>query len=107
MFARFCKVVDSGEPLNEEFPVKYDSVKATWLRSQVVKLGDGLAVTFSDISEAKATQERYVYRHEWRMGDLLMWDNTGSMHRVRPYEASCGRELHRFTLNGEEPITAA
>ena len=30
-------------------------VKATWLRSQVVKLGDGLAVTFSDISEAKAT----------------------------------------------------
>ena len=56
---------------------------------------------------AHATQERYVYRHEWRMGDLLMWDNTGSMHRVRPYEASCGRELHRFTLNGEEPITAA
>jgi diguanylate cyclase (GGDEF)-like protein/PAS domain S-box-containing protein len=65
MFARFCKVVDSGEPLNEEFPVKYDSVKATWLRSQVVKLGDGLAVTFSDISEAKATQERYVHLAEF------------------------------------------
>jgi diguanylate cyclase (GGDEF)-like protein/PAS domain S-box-containing protein len=65
MFARFCKVVDSGEPLNEEFPVKYDSVKATWLRSQVVKLGDGLAVTFSDISEAKATQERYAHLAEF------------------------------------------
>ena len=56
---------------------------------------------------AHATQEQYVYRHEWRMGDLLMWDNTGTMHRVRPYDANCGRELHRFTLNGEEPVTAA
>ena len=65
MFARFCKVVDTGEPLNEEFPVNYDSVKATWLRSQVVKLGDGLAVTFSDISEAKATQERYAHLAEF------------------------------------------
>jgi diguanylate cyclase (GGDEF)-like protein len=65
MFARFCKVVDSGEPLNEEFPVKYDTVKATWLRSQVVKLGDGLAVTFSDISEAKATEERYAHLAEF------------------------------------------
>ncbi len=65
MFAKFCRVVDSGEPLNEEFPVKFDSVKATWLRSQVVKLGDGLAVTFSDISEAKATQERYAHLAEF------------------------------------------
>ena len=65
MFARFCKVVDSGEPLNEEFPVNYDTVKATWLRSQVVKLGDGLAITFSDISEAKATQERYAHLAEF------------------------------------------
>jgi diguanylate cyclase (GGDEF)-like protein len=65
LFARFCKVVDSGEPLNEEFPVNYDTVKATWLRSQVVKLGDGLAITFSDISEAKATQERYALLAEF------------------------------------------
>jgi diguanylate cyclase (GGDEF)-like protein/PAS domain S-box-containing protein len=65
MFGRFCKVVETGGPLNEEFPVKYDSVKASWLRSQVVKLGDGLAVTFSDISEAKATQERYAQLAEF------------------------------------------
>ncbi len=65
MFDKFCNVVESGEPLNEEFPVKYDSVKATWLRSQVVKLGDGLAVTFSDISEAKSTQERYAHLAEF------------------------------------------
>jgi alpha-ketoglutarate-dependent taurine dioxygenase len=53
------------------------------------------------------TQPQYVYRHEWRMNDMVMWDNTGTMHRVRPYPADSGRLLHRFTLNGEEPIRAA
>ncbi len=51
-----------------------------------------------------ATREEYIYRHQWRMGDLLMWDNTGTMHRVRPFDPESGRQLHRFTLNGEEPI---
>jgi diguanylate cyclase (GGDEF)-like protein/PAS domain S-box-containing protein len=65
MFVRFCKVVESGEALNDEFPVALPSIKASWLRSQVVKLGDGLAVTFSDISEAKAAQERYMHLAEF------------------------------------------
>src|SRR5271170_2228803 len=65
MFARFCKVVESGEPLNEEFPVGHPSIKATWLQTQVVKLGDGLALTFSDISKAKAIQERYAHLAEF------------------------------------------
>jgi diguanylate cyclase (GGDEF)-like protein/PAS domain S-box-containing protein len=65
MFAKFCAVVNSGEPLNEEFRVSFPSIKASWLRSQVVKLGDGLALTFSDISESKATQERYAHLAEF------------------------------------------
>ncbi len=55
---------------------------------------------------AHVTQPQYVYRHEWRPNDLLMWDNTGTMHRARPYDPNAGRLLHRFTLNGEEPVTA-
>ena len=54
-----------------------------------------------------ATQPQYIYRHVWRMSDLLIWDNTGTMHRVRPYDLQCGRRLHRFTLDGEEPIRSA
>jgi len=65
MFVRFCKVVESGEAQNDEFPINLPSIKASWLRSQVVKLGDGLAVTFSDISEAKAAQERYMHLAEF------------------------------------------
>jgi alpha-ketoglutarate-dependent taurine dioxygenase len=54
-----------------------------------------------------ATQEKYVYRHKWELGDLVMWDNTGAMHRVLPFDKESGREYHRCTLNGEEPIRAA
>jgi alpha-ketoglutarate-dependent taurine dioxygenase len=51
-----------------------------------------------------ATQPRYVYRHEWQLGDLLMWDNTGTMHRALPYTADSGRLMHRTVLAGEEPL---
>ena len=53
-----------------------------------------------------ATQDKYVYQHKWQLGDLVIWDNTGAMHRVLPFDAESGREFHRCTLNGEEPITA-
>lgn len=48
----------------------------------------------------------YIYRHEWQVDDVLIWDNTGTVHRVVPFDLSCGRELHRVKLAGEEPITA-
>jgi alpha-ketoglutarate-dependent taurine dioxygenase len=53
-----------------------------------------------------ATQNQYVYRHKWQPGDLVIWDNTGAMHRVLPFDKESGREFHRATLNGEEPVTA-
>jgi alpha-ketoglutarate-dependent taurine dioxygenase len=52
-----------------------------------------------------ASKPENVYRHHWRMGDLVIWDNTGTMHRVRPFDESSGRRLHRVTLLGEEPVT--
>ncbi|OBI75874.1 TauD/TfdA family dioxygenase [Mycobacterium sp. E740] len=52
-----------------------------------------------------ATQPQYVYRHEWEVGDLLMWDNTGTMHRALPYSVDSGRLMHRTILAGEEPLT--
>lgn len=48
------------------------------------------------------TQSRFVYRHEWSIGDLLIWDNTGVLHRAEPYAADSGRMMHRTTLLGEE-----
>ena len=49
-----------------------------------------------------ATQPQFVYRHRWSVGDLVMWDNTGTMHRARPYDPDSGRLLNRTKLAGEE-----
>jgi alpha-ketoglutarate-dependent taurine dioxygenase len=49
-----------------------------------------------------ATQPQFVYSHEWSLGDAVMWDNTGTMHRARPYDPDCGRLLHRTKTAGEE-----
>jgi alpha-ketoglutarate-dependent taurine dioxygenase len=51
-----------------------------------------------------ATSEPFHYAHEWKVGDAVMWDNTGTMHRARPYDPDCGRLLHRTKTAGEEPI---
>jgi alpha-ketoglutarate-dependent taurine dioxygenase len=53
---------------------------------------------------ARSTRPERVYRHEWMIGDLVIWDNTGVMHRVTPYDASSEREMHRTTMSGDEPI---
>jgi alpha-ketoglutarate-dependent taurine dioxygenase len=50
------------------------------------------------------TQPQFVYAHEWQIGDLLIWDNTGVMHRVTPYAFDSGRMMHRTTLVGEEAL---
>lgn len=50
------------------------------------------------------TQPQFVYRHEWQLGDLLVWSNTGTMHRALPYSVNSGRLMHRTILAGEEPL---
>jgi alpha-ketoglutarate-dependent 2,4-dichlorophenoxyacetate dioxygenase len=50
-----------------------------------------------DLTE-HATQPRFVYRHSWRVGDLVIWDNLATMHRGRPFDdAKHRRELRRVT----------
>jgi alpha-ketoglutarate-dependent taurine dioxygenase len=48
------------------------------------------------------TQPKITYRHEWSIGDLVIWDNTGVLHRAEPYPVDSGRVMHRTTLLGEE-----
>lgn len=64
-FQKCCRVVETGEPICEEVPVARANIKASWIRYQVVKLGDGLALTCSDISAAKAAQEQYKHLAEF------------------------------------------
>lgn len=51
-----------------------------------------------------AAQPDLSYRHEWEEGDFVVWNNCGVMHRVVPYDESCGRTMHRTTIMGAERL---
>jgi len=53
---------------------------------------------------ARATAPDRVYRHRWRVGDVVIWDNRGVLHRALPYDATSPRDMHRTTFTGDEPI---
>ena len=55
--------------------------------------------------EAFATQDRFLYRHTWRAGDMLMWDNRCLLHRADAnFDAALHpRVLHRTCLRGTSP----
>jgi len=57
----------------------------------------------SDLLE-HATQRAFVYRHEWQVGDLVMWDNRSTIHRGRRYDLNERRELRRSTTEDLLPV---
>jgi alpha-ketoglutarate-dependent taurine dioxygenase len=52
-----------------------------------------------------AAQPEFRYRHQWQEGDLVIWDNCGTLHRVIPYSRDSGRMMHRTTIAGVEPVS--
>ena len=53
-----------------------------------------------DLTE-HATQRKFVHAHEWRVGDLVMWDNRMVMHRARAFrDLEEVRDLRRTSLKG-------
>jgi alpha-ketoglutarate-dependent taurine dioxygenase len=52
----------------------------------------------------RATQPDLVYSHRWSVGDTVIWDNRGVLHRAAPYDPSSAREMLRTTVLGDEPI---
>ena len=68
----------------------------------------GLDVTESEalLDEiwAHATQAKFTMRHEWRAGDVLMWNNLAVMHRRDPFDPNSRRVMHRTQIKGVERI---
>ncbi|ONH30883.1 TauD/TfdA dioxygenase family protein [Pseudofrankia asymbiotica] len=52
-----------------------------------------------------AAQPQFVVRHKWRRGDLVIWDNTGMLHRALPYGETSSRLMHRTSIAGDEAIS--
>ena len=51
-----------------------------------------------------AAQPQFTYRHEWQLGDFVVWNNCGVMHRVVPYADDTGRSMHRTTITGDQRL---
>ena len=52
-----------------------------------------------------ATQPQFVYRHQWRVGDLVMWDNRCTLHRGRRFDLTKRRDLRRTTTMQDDALT--
>ena len=56
---------------------------------------------------AFATEPRFVHRHHWRAGDLVIWDNRCTMHRATPYDDTTHRrDMRRTTVRDKETALA-
>jgi taurine dioxygenase len=77
-------------------PVRMDSI---------VGMEDQEALALIDDLMRHATQRKYEYRHKWRNGDWVLWDNRSVMHQANPdYDMSQRRYLYRLMLKGEPPV---
>jgi len=55
---------------------------------------------------AEATREPLTWRHQWRVGDLVLWDNRCTMHRRDAFDASTRRILHRTQVRStQRPVS--
>lgn len=62
--------------------------------------------TLLDEIWSHATDPAIAWRHQWRVGDLVLWDNRSTMHRRDPFDASTRRVMHRTQVKGEAPPAA-
>jgi alpha-ketoglutarate-dependent taurine dioxygenase len=64
---------------------------------------DESAALLTDLLD-RATSADKVYSHTWSVGDTVIWDNRGVLHRAAPYAPDSQREMLRTTVLGDEPI---
>jgi taurine dioxygenase len=51
-----------------------------------------------------ATRPQFVYRHKWKVGDLVFWDNRSTMHRATEFDDRFRRLMRRTTVEGDVPF---
>src|SRR4029077_823879 len=54
---------------------------------------------------AHATQPRFAFRQEWRVGDTLIWDNRCTLHRRDSFDPAARRVMHRTQIKGDRPYS--
>lgn len=66
------------------------------------------ALALLDELYAFATQDKFIYTHKWKQGDLVIWDNRCTLHRATPLETDAyKRDVRRTTINEYGPETSS
>ena len=86
---------DNGRKALYLNPVRIESIEG---------MEDAEALKLIDALMRHSTQKKYEYRHQWRYGDWVIWDNRSVMHQANPdYDMNERRYLYRLMLKGEVP----
>jgi taurine dioxygenase len=104
------RVKDVEHPLIRTHPVT--GRRALYVSEYIIKNIVGMTIPESQALLARliahATDDRFVYRHAWRQGDLVLWDNRATMHKATPYDdVAYRRRMHRSMTAGDAPFLTA
>lgn len=81
------------------------NISPAFVRS-IEGLGEEEGAALLDELRRFATQDRFVYLHRWRVGDLVVWDNWRTMHLAAGHKKKHARLMHRTTLRGGVALRA-
>jgi taurine dioxygenase len=95
-------------------PVEHPMIRVHPETGEPAIYAGGFAVRVKDVSEDESrelldwvekwvTQPKYVYRHCWKLHDLVFWDNRRVMHHATEYPEHMRRHMHRTTVRGDAP----
>lgn len=98
---------DVIHPLIRTHPA--DGRKALWVSTGTVKgvigMEDAQAQALLDELVEFVTDERFVYRHKWQVGDILVWDNRCTLHTGTLFDdTKYVRLMHRLWAKGDKPF---
>ena len=125
-YANHSKVHNSAGVRRPEFAEVTDPSKAPGVKHPIVRmhpvtkrkclyLGRRLNSYIFDLPHAKSEelldavwahtcQDKYVWEHKWRVGDLLVWDNRCTMHHRNAFSPNARRLMHKSTTAGEAVV---
>ena len=101
------RVKDVEQPFIRTHPVT--GRRALYVSEYIIKNIVGMDIPESQAFLADliahATEDRFVYRHRWQVGDLIFWDNRATMHKATPYDdVRYKRRMHRSMTAGDAPF---
>ncbi len=104
---QIAKNPDVDHPVARTHPIT--GRKALYVRTGecigIPGMPDDEALPLIDELSDRTIRPEFLYRHQWQVGDVLMWDNAAVQHWApRDYEWPQRRRMHRTTVNGSVPF---